>query len=167
MAEDVRNKANKNNDGTDKKMTAVIVGDSMVKYLNAKRLKRSMPTGNQNMHIETYRESTTEAMTHHIKSCLAKQPDQIVLYVGTNDIRDTQPKEIVNGIMKIHNIFNKESPKTVVAVSELIHRNDKVEYSQKVKKVNILLAKGCRQRSCDYIEHKNIQDKHLNPMDYT
>ena len=36
------NKEKKNNDGTDKKMTAVI----MVKYLNAKRLKRSMPTGN-------------------------------------------------------------------------------------------------------------------------
>ena len=53
MTEDVRNNANKNNDGTDKKMTAVIVGDSMVKYLNAKRLKRSMPTGNQNIHVET------------------------------------------------------------------------------------------------------------------
>ena len=62
MAADVRNKANKNNDGTDKKMTAVIVDDSMVKYLNAKRLKRSMPTGNQNIHVETYRGSTTEAI---------------------------------------------------------------------------------------------------------
>ena len=64
MAENVRNKANKNNDGTDKKMTAVIVDDSMtmVKYLNAKRLKRSMPTGNQNIHVETYRGSTTEAI---------------------------------------------------------------------------------------------------------
>ena len=144
-------------------MTAVIVGDSMVKYLNAKRLKRSMPTGNQNIHVETYRGSTTEAMTHHIKPCLAKQPDQIVLHVGTNDIRDKQPKEIVDGIMKIQDIIKKESPETVVAVSELIHRNDKVEYSQKVKKVNTLLAKACRQYSCDYIEHTNIQDKHLNP----
>ena len=163
MAKDVRNKASKNNDGTDKKMTAVIVGDSMVKYLNAKRLKRSMPTGNQNIHVETYRGSTTEAMTHHIKPCLAKQPDQIVLHVGTNDVRDKQPKEIVDGIMKIQDIIKKESPEAVVAVSELIHRNDKAEYSQKVKKVNILLAKACRQYSCDYIEHTNIQDKHLNP----
>ena len=90
--------ANKN-DGTDKKMTALIVGDSMVKYLNAKRLKRSMPTGNQNIHVETYRGSTTEAMTHHIKPCLTKQPDQIVLHVGTNDVTDKQPKEIVGGVI--------------------------------------------------------------------
>ena len=75
VAENIRNIANKNNDGTDKKMTAVIVGDSMIKYLNAKRLKRSM------------------RLTHHIKPCLAKQPDQIVLHVGTNDIRDKQPKK--------------------------------------------------------------------------
>ena len=72
-------------------------------------------------------------MTHHIKPCLAKHPDQIVLHVGTNNIRDKQPKEIVDGIMKIQDIIKKESPETVMAVSELIHRNDKVEYSQKGK----------------------------------
>ena len=70
MAEDVRNKANKNNYGTDKKMTAVIGGDSMFKYLDDKRLKRSMPTGNQNIHVEIYRGSTTDAMAHHIKPCM-------------------------------------------------------------------------------------------------
>ena len=157
-------KTKKNNDaGADKKTTTVIVGDSMVKYLNANRLKRSMPTGNHNIHVETYRGSTTEAMAHHIRPCLVKQPDQIVLHVGTNDVRDKQPEEIVDGIMKIQKIIKKESPKTTVIVSELLHRNDKIEYTQKVKKVNIMLAKACKQHNCDYIEHKNIEDKHLNP----
>ncbi len=157
-------KTKKNNDaGADKKTTIVIVGDSMVKYLNPNRLKRSMPTGNHNIHVETYRGSTTEAMAHYIRPCLVKQPDQIVLHVGTNDIRDKQPEEIVNGIMKIQKIIKKESPKTTVTVSELLHRNDKIEYTQKVKKVNIMLAKACKQHNCDYIEHKNIEDKHLNP----
>ena len=90
MIENVKaDKTKKNNDaGADKKTTTVIVGDSMVKYLNANRLKRSMPTGNHNIHVETYRGSTTEAMAHHIRPCLVKQPDHIVLHVGTNDIRD-------------------------------------------------------------------------------
>ena len=118
-----------------------------------------MPTGIQNIHVETYRGSTTDAMTYYIKPCLAKQPDQIVLHVGTNDIRDKQPKEIVDGIMKIQHIIKKESPETVVAVSELIHRNNKVEYSQKVKKVNILLAKACRQNNSMllYSAHKHLR----------
>ena len=83
--------------------------------------------GNQDMHVETYRGSTTEAMTYYIKVCLAKQPDQIVLHVGTNDIRDKQPKEIVDGIMKIQHIIKKESPETVVAVSELIQIENFIE----------------------------------------
>ena len=157
-------KTKKNNDvGADKKTTTVIVSDSMVKYLNANRLKRSMPNGNHNIHVETYRGSTTVAIAHHIRPCLVKQPDQIVLHVGTNDIRDKQPEEIVDGIMKIQKIIKKECPKTTVIVSELLHRNDKIEYTQKVKKVNIMLAKACKQHNCDYIEHKNIENKHLNP----
>ena len=115
-----------------------------------------MPTGNHNIHVETYRGSTTDAMAHHIRPCLVKQPDQIVLHVGTNDIRDKQPEEIVDGIMKIQKIIKKESPKTTVIVSELLHRNDKIEYTQKLKKVNIMLAKTCKQHNCDYIKHKNI-----------
>jgi lysophospholipase L1-like esterase len=91
-------------------MYTVIVGDSMVKYLNPKRLKRSMSTGNQNI-IETYRGSNTEAMSHHIKPCIDKKPDYIVLHVGTNDIKDKQPKEIVDGIVKIQEIIRKESQK--------------------------------------------------------
>jgi hypothetical protein len=154
-------KTKKNNDaGADKKTNTVIVGDSMVQYLNANRLKRSRPTGNKKIHVETYRGSSTEAMAHHIRPYLVKQPDQIVLHVGTNDIRDKQPEEIVDGIMKIQKISKKECPKTTVIVSELLHRNDKIEYTQKVKKVNIMLAKTCKQHNCDYIEHKNIEDKH-------
>ena len=92
-----------------------------------------MPTENHNIHVETYRGSTTEAMAHHIRPCLVKKPDQIVLHVGTNDIRDKQPEEIVDGIIKIQKIIKKESPKTTVIVSELLHRNDKIEYDTKSK----------------------------------
>jgi hypothetical protein len=105
-------KTNKNNDaGADKKTTTVIVSNSMVKYLNANRLKRSMPTGNHNIHVETYRGSTTEAIAHHIRLCLVKQPDQIVLHVGTYDIRDKQREEIVDGIMKIQRLSRRKAQK--------------------------------------------------------
>ena len=134
----------------------------MVKYLNANRFKRSMPTEKHGIHIEIYKGSTTEAMAHHIRPCFVKQPDQIVLHVGTNDIRDKQPDEIVDGIMEIEKIIKKETPKTSVVVSELLHRNDQIEYSQKVKKVNINIAKACKQYNWEYIQHKNIEDKHLN-----
>ena len=112
--------------------------------------------------METYRGSNTEAMSHHIRPCVARKPDQIILHVGTNDIRDKQTNEIVNGILEIEEIIKKESPTTNVVMSELIHRTDKAEFSQKVDKVNEILVKACQRRNLTYITHKSIQDKHLN-----
>ena len=86
----------------------------------------------------------------------------LIVHVGTNDIRDKQTNAIVNGILEIEEIIKKESPTTNVVISELIHRTDKAEFSQKVDKVNEMLAKACQRRNLNYIKHKNIQDKHLN-----
>ena len=48
-------------------------------------------------------------------------------------------------------------------IRALLNRNEKVECSQKAKKVNIKIAKACKQYNWQYIEHKNIENKHLNP----
>ena len=134
----------------------------MIKHLDPKRLKRSMKNGKQSVFVETYRGSNSEAMSHHIKPCLTKKPDQIIFHVGTNDLRDKESNEIVNGVLEINKIIKKESPKSTVAVSGLIHRADKPEFAKKVEQVNNLLAKACQQHDLDYIDHKNIQHKHLN-----
>jgi hypothetical protein len=86
---------------TNEKITTVIVGDSMVEHLDPKRLKRSIAAGNHNIYVGTYRGSNTEAISHHIRPCVARKPHQIILHVGTNDIRDKQTNEIVNGILEI------------------------------------------------------------------
>jgi hypothetical protein len=67
-------------DNSKKKSTTVIVGESMTKHLDPKRLKRSATTGNQNIHVETYRGSNTEAMKHH-KTLSNEKPDQVILHV--------------------------------------------------------------------------------------
>ena len=82
--------------------------------------------------------------------------------MGTNDLRDKESNEIVNGVLEINKIIKKESPKSTVAVSGLIHRADKPEFAKKVEEVNNLLVKACQQHDLDYIDHKNIQHKHLN-----
>ena len=73
-----------------------------------------------------------------------------------------EPNEIVNGVLEIDKIIKKESPKSTVAVSGLIHRADKPEFTKKVEQVNKLLVKACQQHDMDFIDHKNIQHKHLN-----
>ena len=50
-----------------------------------------------------------------------------------------------------------------MAITELIHRDDKPEYAEKVNQVSKQISKLCQQHNWDHIKHANIQDKHLNP----
>ena len=134
----------------------------MIKHLDPKRLKRSMKNGKQNVFVETYRGSNLEVRSHQMKPCITKKPDQIILHEGTNDLRDKESNEIVNGVREINKIIKKKSPKSSVAVSGLIQRADKPEFTKKLEQVNNLSVKACQQHDLDYIDHKNIQHKHLN-----
>lgn len=142
--------------------TTVIVGDSLVKHLEARRLKRSIKKGKQKLYVETYRGVTTDAIKHHVKPCLAKKPDRIILHVGTNDLNNKDAKQTADSIASICLDINKECPTTKVAISELIYRDDNPEYTEKVKQVNKHISKLCQQYHWDHIKHSNINNKHLN-----
>ena len=91
-----------------------------------------MKNGKQNVFVETYRGFNLEVISHQMKPCITKKPDQIILDVGTNDLRDKESNEIVNGVLEINKIIKKKSPKSSVAVSGLIQRADKPEFTKKV-----------------------------------
>lgn len=46
-----------------------------------------------------------------------------------NELKDKAPKKIVDNIVKICQDITKESPTTEIAISEIIHRNDRTEYA--------------------------------------
>ena len=84
--------------------TTYIVGDSMIKHLDCHRLNRSVQNGNKRVHAETYRGATTDAMQYHIKPCLQRKPDEIILHVGTNDLKEKNPNEVAKGVLNVCNI---------------------------------------------------------------
>ena len=102
-------------------------------------------------------------MKHYIKPCLKKKPAQILLHVGTNDIPEKVPSNIVNGIMQICDIIRNDSPSTEIVISEIILRTDKPEYQQKVSETNSMLAALCESRNISIISHNNIRTAHINP----
>lgn len=140
----------------------IIIGDSMIKHLDSRRLKRSSKTPRK-ISTETYRGSTIGDMKHHIKPCLAKKPEEIILHVGTNNLADQNPNDIVTGIVDILNMAKEESPDTEIILSEIIVRTDNPSYEAKIGKVNAKLNKFCTEHNIGLIEHKNIQARHINP----
>lgn len=66
----------------------VIVGDSILKYLNPRKLQQGI---NGKATIKTFPGAHIEEMFHYVKPTIEKQPDHIILHVGTNDLRDKSP----------------------------------------------------------------------------
>ena len=115
----------------------MIIGDSMTKHLDSKSLQRSSKTVRQ-FSTQTYRGATIEDMKHHIRPSLARKSNDIILHVGTNDIPNKEPEEIVNGIADIINIIQEESPTTKPVLSEIMV-TDKPSYKPVIGKINYQL----------------------------
>ena len=61
-----------------------IIGDSMLKALNPSKLRGS--TGKK-ISVKTFPGSTTSDTNHYVKPTLDRNPDLLVLHVGTNDVQ--------------------------------------------------------------------------------
>ena len=100
-------------------------------------------------------------MKHHMKPTLHKAPQQIVLHIGTNDLRATKPEAVADNSVNIARQTENESDAKVV-ISELVTRSDREDLREAVQVVNKRLSKFCNQNGWKLIEHKNINNKDLN-----
>jgi hypothetical protein len=120
-------KGNTSQSASNTQASTVIIGDSMIKYMDSKRLLRGIKKNGQisrrtAIRAETYRGAGVDDMKHHIKPCLQRKPEKIILHVGTNDIGSKGAKELDKGIDDICEIIQKDSPTSEVAVSLLVTR---------------------------------------------
>ena len=76
------------NDITQKKYSRsiTILGDSIVKDIQAHKLKRSLAL-NEKIQVKSFSGSTVDDMIDYARPTIRKEPDLIVLHVGSNDLR--------------------------------------------------------------------------------
>ena len=102
--------------------------------------------------VKSFSGASTSDMKHHIKPTLHKAPRQIVLHIGTNDLRDTKPEAVADNIADIARQIQNESDAKVV-ISELVTRDDRENLKEAVQVVNKRLSKFCNQNGWKLIEH--------------
>ena len=75
--------------------------------------------------------ATTNAMKHQLKSCLEDtSPDNLVLHHGTNNLKnDDNSEKIASDIVDLG--LSVKNEKTMVYISSLIIRNDKLDKKRK------------------------------------
>ena len=142
--------------------SVVIVGDSMIKHLDKRRLQRSITSKPHKVRMETYSGANIAAMKHHIKPCLESKPEKIILHVGTNNLYNKEATEIAEGIIEVGQLIKQESRKTEIIISQIVNRTDKAGMTKKMTEVNELLEHYCKLNKWALIKHSNIDSNHLN-----
>ena len=99
----------------------------------------------------------------YLKPVVRKEPQNIILHVGTNDLnKSASPDQIAQGIINLGIQINQDSPQTSITISEILPRTDKSNLLIKASQVNDIVKKYCDQNKWGYINHKAINATCLN-----
>ncbi|CAB4034257.1 RNA-directed DNA polymerase from transposon BS [Paramuricea clavata] len=124
----------------------VIVGDSILKHLYPRKLQQGI---NGKAIIKTFPGASIDDMLHYVKPTTEKQPDHIILHIGTNDLRSKSPEVmsvLISAIQKLGESIQESN--SMLA--------DKVNmYNEKLENLSL-------ERNWGLIQHNNINKVHLN-----
>ena len=144
-------------DSTSAPNTSVLIGDSMLKHIQGWKLGRQ---AGHRVVVKSFAGAATSDMSHYVKPTIAKNPDEILIHVGTNDVGKLQPHTIAENIVDLASFITNESVSRVV-ISELITTTDDSS-NEAVKEVNRRLRQFCGQRGYRIIRHDNITAAELS-----
>ena len=120
--------------------TIIIAGDSILKHLNAHKMSKD------NNKVATFPGCTIRDMRDHIKPILRKKPEQIIIHVGTNSLRESEsPSACSDEIINLVSSIKRDTTDTDVVLSSLTARSDDGQPAIQVEDVNSTLRDFCRQ----------------------
>ena len=137
------------------KPVTVIAGDSIIQNFRGWSLSKA-----NKVVVKSFPGATTEDMEDFIKPIIRKEPDNIIIHVGTNDVKAQEPRLTAEGIVNLALQIEGDAPNTNLTISGLTTRADDKEGNVSI--VNKILKKFCRQNHWNFIEHDNINQTHLN-----
>ncbi|CAB4024569.1 gag-pol poly, partial [Paramuricea clavata] len=121
------------------KNVTVVVRDSMVRNLQGWRLY----TEENHVVVKTFAGAKTSDMEDYVKPVIRKEPQKLILHVGTNDLKKSPPNRVAEGIANIATQIQEDSSGTEIVISSLLPRSDKPELSAKVNETNKLINAIC------------------------
>ena len=100
-------------------------------------------------------------MKHHLQGCLDDIfPDNIIIYHGTNNLNiDDNSEKIASNIVDLG--LSVKNEKTMVYISSLVIRNDKLDKNEK-KLMILFKLQQCLTNHLCFIDNENINLRMLN-----
>ena len=113
--------------------------------------------------VKAFPRATTPDMEHYLKRTLPKDPQRVILHVGTSDLKSNlrpNPNQIADSIVDLARMVESESLAEVI-ISEVITRSDKTP-EDNIRTVNKLFSRCCNQNGWKLSRHNNTSKDHLN-----
>ena len=100
---------------------------------------------NSKVQVSGFPGYTTNDMADYIRPIVRRKPDPVIIHVGTNSLRNSNSsRKCADEIVDIgHMQVDQEG--ISVAISSLAVRADDNELAKRVKEINKILRKFCRQ----------------------
>ena len=111
------------------------------------------------MIVKAFPGATVSDMRSYIKPTIDKSPDQILLHIGTNDLKHCEPSTVADNIVDLVSEIEANCNAEII-LSELMTRRD--SFNSDVKTVNKRLNQFCRQHQWKFVRHNNITANELN-----
>ena len=102
--------------------------------------------------------ATKDDMHYYLMLLLQKQPDNVILHVGTSSPSSCNSSEIVNNILKLKSFIYQKLPDVNIILSKPIMRSDTATGKVTIDEVN----KQLNDFDFDMIDNKNLSRAHLN-----
>ena len=80
----------------------------------------NLSTKNRHVSIKSFSGARVEDMEDYLKPLIRKEPDELILHMGTNNIRDDDPREVAEGIVNVAFQIEQNSPNTNISISSIL-----------------------------------------------
>ena len=143
-------------DPTPQTRTVLILGDSIPKYLDGKRMSRRLTVRN-----ECIRGSKLEDWIKIAPALILEhKPSAVIIHCGTNNIQNCLISKCIELTSALVQVIRNTNPNTTIAFSALTVQGS-IGQSFWADKYNTRLLEFCRQFNCDIIDNSNIKIAHL------
>ena len=104
---------------------------------------------------------TWRAPEDFLKPVIRKEPNSIILHVGTNDVEHHTAKRVAEGVLNLATQVTQDSPSTEVVISAILPRTDKPNLMAKVKEANRIMYSFCVANNWSFIDYNSINPTYL------
>ena len=92
----------------------------MIKHLNPRQLQNGI---NCKVAIKTFPGAGIDDMFHYVRPTVSTRPDEIILHIGTNDLKTKSPETFAESVVNLGNSIKRENNEIKLTLSSIINRS--------------------------------------------